>query len=86
MNYITTISLDENALIRGDNNKRERDRVITDLLENSSIAPVGTNLAGPFALTISIVSNKMLVGMQGANGNVAVDISIMPLRRLIKDY
>ncbi len=87
MNFIAKISLDENALVRGDSNKRERDRVITDLLENSSFSPVGTNLSGPFSLSISIVSNKILVRMEGACGNVAaVEVSIMPLKRMIKDY
>jgi uncharacterized protein (UPF0262 family) len=87
MNYIAKISLDENALIRGDNNKRERDSVITDLLESSSFSPVGTNLAGPFSLSISIINNKILVRMEGSCGNPAlVEISIMPLKRMIKDY
>src|SRR6185369_14209877 len=87
MNYIAKISLDENALIRGDNNKRERDRVITDLLENSSFSPVGTNLQGPFSLAVSIVNNKISVLMEGSCGNPAsIEISIMPLKRVIKDY
>lgn len=87
MNYIEKISLDENALVRGDNNKRERDLIITDLLENSNFSPVGTDMFGPYSLTISIVSNKVFVAMEGSNGtNASVEISIMPLKRVIKDY
>lgn len=87
MNYITQISLDENALMRGDHNKNERDRVITDLLENSSFSPIGTKLDGPFSIRISIVNNKILLHIEGACGNLAaVEISVMPLKRMIKDY
>lgn len=87
MNYIAKISLDENALVRGNNNKRERDLIITDLLENSNFSPVGTDLFGPYSLTISIVSNKFFIAMEGSGGNNAsVEISIMPLKRVIKDY
>lgn len=87
MNYIAKVSIDQSALVRGDHNRRERDLVITDLLENSSVIPSNSNLAGPFSLNISIVSNKILIGIEGSCGSFdAFEISIMPLRRIIKDY
>lgn len=87
MNYIAQISLDESVLIRGDNNKNERDRVITDLLENSSFLPIDSKLQGPFSLKISIISNKIIICVEGACKELhIVEISLMPLRRVIKDY
>jgi uncharacterized protein (UPF0262 family) len=87
MNYIAKISIDGNSIVRGDHNKSERDRVITDLLETSSLAPSGGNLAGPFSVDIAIAQNKILIGVAGACGNrVVEEIYLMPFRRLIKDY
>jgi len=87
MNHIAKISIDENALIRGHNNKRERDLVITDLLENSSLSPSNQNISGPFLLNISIISNKVIICIEGSCKNSdAFEISLMPMRRIIKDY
>ncbi len=87
MNYIEKISLDENALIRGENNKRDRDRIITDLLESSCLSPVASNLKGPFGLKISIVSNKIMICVEGSCGLFTdVEFSLAPLKRIIKDY
>lgn len=87
MNYIVQISLDESVLIRGDSNKKERDRVITDLLENSSLLPLDSNLEGPFSLQISIINNKVIIGVKGTCKDLkVVEISLMPLKRIIKDY
>ena len=87
MNYIAKISIDGNTIIRGDHNKRERDLVITDLLENSCLSLTSSNMVGPFSLDISIVQNKILINVEGACSNKdAVEIALMPMRRLIKDY
>jgi len=87
MNYIAKISIDDNSLVRGDHNKRERDLVITDLLENSSISLFGSTISGPFSLDISVVQNKILINVEGSCRNKdAVEVSLMPMRRMIKDY
>lgn len=87
MSHIVKISIDENALVRGDHNKVERDRVITDLLESSSLAILKSDITGPFSLTISIVNNKIIIKIEGSCGNFDnVDISVMPSRKAIRDY
>jgi uncharacterized protein (UPF0262 family) len=87
MNSIAKIEIDDNSLVRGDHNRRERDLVIRDLLENSSLSFVEDNLSGPFSLEFSIIQNKIVIRAQGASSRKClVEIALMPLRRLIKDY
>ena len=87
MNYVSEISIDVNSVVRGEHNSRERDLVITDLLEKNSIYPSGGNLSGPFSLFIAIVQNKILLTFEGSCGKKEeIEISLMPMRRIIKDY
>lgn len=88
MNYIYKLSIDENALVRGMRNKRERDLVIADLLEANTLIPHSAEeLCGPYSLNLAIVNNKILLDIEDSKGNTSlIESSIVPLRRIIKDY
>jgi uncharacterized protein (UPF0262 family) len=84
-NHIEKISIDERSLMRSEQHKHARQRVLTDLLEHNSFALM--HHEGPFTVSVEISDNKFL--MEVGDGNNLLEnilIPLTPLRKIIKDY
>ncbi len=85
---LVAVTLDENSIGRsGPDIEHERAVAIFDLLESNSFAPVGA-ARGPFKLHLSITGNRLALDIRRANDEpvMAHLLSLMPLRRIVKDY
>lgn len=84
-NKINKIMLDESSLVRGGSKKHERERIITDILEKNNFTI--NDKAGPYDLYLQILNNKLEVEIKkGEEFLDKLSISLMPLKRVIKDY
>jgi uncharacterized protein (UPF0262 family) len=85
---IASIVLDEKSVLRrAPEIEHERAVAIFDLIEDNSFAPAGGH-QGPYALTLGIVENRLVLGIGTARGE-ALDRIVLPMtsfRRLIRDY
>jgi uncharacterized protein (UPF0262 family) len=87
-NRLIAITLDENSIGRGGpEQEHERAIAIYDLVESNTFSVPGA-AGGPYALHVSLVSNKLAFDIRDASGEpvVAHILSLTPFRRVIKDY
>jgi uncharacterized protein (UPF0262 family) len=85
---LVAVTLDEKSIGRsGPDIEHERAVAIYDLLEENTFAPVGQE-GGPFALRLSITGNRLMLDIKRADGTPAMMhlMSLLPLRRIVKDY
>ncbi len=95
------INLDERSLARATADiEHERKIAIYDLLDENYFEPVGgggtgdlsagdpAGRNGPFELGLSIVERKLVfdVSIEGGETARIIHLSLMPLRKIIKDY
>ena len=83
---IAQLSLDELPTLTPEI-ARERDIAITDLLERNYFAPQGL-AGGPYHLRLGIAENRLVfdIVLKGERGQRRIGLSLMPFRRVIKDY
>ena len=82
------IDLDERSLARATADiEYERKIAIYDLLEDNCFQPIGAG-NGPFELFLSIVERRLVFEVRAVGGEKigSVHLSLMPLRKVIKDY
>ena len=67
---------------------RERDIAITDLLERNYFAPHGLVGGGPYHLRLGISEHRLVfdIALIGEGEERRIGLSLMPFRRVIKDY
>ena len=85
---IAKIDLDERSLARAPADiEYERKVAIYDLLEANYFEPLGGG-PGPFELVLSIIERRLVfdVRREGGDRLGSVHLSLMPLRKIIKDY
>ena len=85
---LVKVTLDEGSIGRSNPDvEHERAVAIYDLLEDNSFHPRG-NEGGPYELALSITSNRLVFDIKLADGApvVAHNLSLSPLRRIVKDY
>jgi len=85
---LTAISLDERTVVhRTRQIEQEREIAIYDLLEENSFTPVGS-AGGPYRLVLRIEENRLVFDIHLEDDSVhgKVMLSLMPFRRVIKDY
>ena len=85
---LVKIDLDERSLARANADiEYERKIAVYDLLEKNSFDPVG-DLEGPYELALSVVDRRLVfeVMREGGEKIGSVHLSLMPLRKTIKDY
>ncbi|MCB4771824.1 UPF0262 family protein [Ancylobacter sp. Lp-2] len=68
--------------------EHERAIAIYDLIEENSFAPLGDPHPGPYALTVSLADNRLVLDITRQDGEPVVShhLSLSPLRRVVKDY
>ena len=82
------IDLDERSLARATADiEYERKIAVYDLLEDNCFQPIGAG-NGPFELFLSIVERRLVFEVRAVGGEKigSVHLSLMPLRKVIKDY
>ncbi len=85
---IVRIDLDERSLAPATADiEYERKIAIYDLLEENLFSPIGAG-DGPFELSLSIVERRLVVAVSREGGEAigSIHLSLMPLRKVIKDY
>jgi uncharacterized protein (UPF0262 family) len=85
---LVAVTLDEASIGRsGPDIEHERAVAIYDLLEANSFDPAH-RAKGPFKLHLSITGSRLVFDIRRANDEpvVAHLLSLMPLRRVVKDY
>jgi len=85
---LASVTLDERSIGRQDGPiEHERAVAITDLLAENSFAVVGHD-GGPYALTLSIVENRLVFEIaEPERGPVIAHLlSLAPLRKIVRDY
>jgi uncharacterized protein (UPF0262 family) len=85
---LVAVTLDEESIGRANEDvEHEREVAIYDLIEQNLFAPVDHD-GGPYALHLSINSNRLVFDIRQQNGKpvVAHLFSLSPLRRIVKDY
>jgi uncharacterized protein (UPF0262 family) len=85
---LVKVTLDEGSIGRsGPDIEHERAVAIYDLLEANTFQP-RAHEGGPYALNLSITSNRLVFDIQLEDGSpvVAHHLSLGPLRRIVKDY
>ena len=85
---LVSVTLDEESIGRANEDvEHEREVAIYDLLEQNTFRPVGHD-GGPYALHLSINSNRLVFGIRLQDGTpvMAHLFSLSPLRRIVKDY
>jgi uncharacterized protein (UPF0262 family) len=85
---IIAVELDESAIIRRTREiEQERDIAIYDLLEANRFCPLRSS-GGPYRLNLHLEEGKLIFEIALENGQELdrVALSLIPFRRLIKDY
>lgn len=89
MDYrLAAIILDEASVIhRSRAIEQEREVAIYDLLEKNSFRPEGSQ-GGPYQLTLGLEENRLVMDVRLENGSNhgRFLLSLMPLRKVVKDY
>jgi len=65
--------------------EHERRVAIFDLVEKNHFAPAGA-VNGPYALKISMLDGRLVLGVSGPDYGRAHGLSLTPLKGLIRDY
>ena len=68
--------------------EHERATAIWDLVEDNSFFPCGDPGAGPYALHISLMDNRLVFDIKREAGDQVVQhhLSLTPFRKVVKDY
>jgi uncharacterized protein (UPF0262 family) len=85
---LATVTLDETSLgSSNDDVEHERRVAIYDLIENNKFRPAGHD-GGPYTLKLGISGNRLVFDIRLTDGTpvIAHMLSLMPFRRLVKDY
>ncbi len=85
---LVAVTLDEGSIRRSTPDvEHERAVAIYDLLEENGFAVEGHD-GGPYALTLSMVDNKLVFDVsEPGKGSVATHIlSLTPFRKIVRDY
>jgi uncharacterized protein (UPF0262 family) len=85
---LAAVTLDETSLSTpNDDVEHERRVAIYDLIEENQFRPAGHD-GGPYALQLGINGNRLLFDIRLTDGTpvVAHLLSLMPFRRIVKDY
>jgi uncharacterized protein (UPF0262 family) len=85
---LAAVTLDETSLsTANDDVEHERRVAIYDLIEENQFRPAGHD-GGPYALQLGINGNRLLFDIRLTDGTpvVAHLLSLMPFRRIVKDY
>jgi uncharacterized protein (UPF0262 family) len=85
---LVDVLLDESSLAPATANaEHERRIAMFDLIESNSFAVAGAD-AGPYAMTLAAADGRLVMNVRGADGAeiCAHQLSLAPMRRLIKDY
>jgi uncharacterized protein (UPF0262 family) len=67
----------------------DREQAVADLAAANHFAPlIGTDMAGPYALHLSIQEGRLIFDIRDVAGTplIAVGLALGPFRRLMKDY
>jgi uncharacterized protein (UPF0262 family) len=81
--HIASIDIDESLLVRSQQNKTERDRVVTDLLKESIFEIDDTR--PPYQIKVQIIHHKFAITID-SKPSQTLHIPLSPLKRVIKDY
>jgi uncharacterized protein (UPF0262 family) len=82
--YIEEVILDEHLLIRSEQHRNERQRIVTDLLESDFIV---AGVDGPYHVMVTIADYKFVLEVQVDGKTVAKEmVAMSPLRSTLKDY
>ena len=85
---LASVELDERTLVRRTREiEQEREIAIYDLLETNSFVPRGS-AGGPYRLVLAVQENRLVFNIKLESGDAhgRVMLSLMPFRRIIKDY
>jgi uncharacterized protein (UPF0262 family) len=85
---LASVELDERTLVRRTREiEQEREIAIYDLLEANSFVPRGS-AGGPYRLLLAVQENRLVFNIKLESGDAhgRVMLSLMPFRRIIKDY
>ncbi|HEX4042705.1 MAG TPA: UPF0262 family protein [Xanthobacteraceae bacterium] len=85
---LAAVTLDETSLgSSNDDVEHERRVAIYDLIENNKFRPAGHD-GGPYTLQLGISGNRLVfdIRLTGGTPVIAHMLSLMPFRRLVKDY
>ena len=85
---LTAITLDQKSIQHGSHHiEHEREVAIFDILDGNVFALEGRD-DGPYALTLSIQDDKLMfnVGNETSPEVFVHGLSLMPLKRIIRDY
>ncbi len=85
---LTAITLDQKSIQQGSHHiEHEREVAIFDILDGNVFALEGRD-EGPYTLALSIVDDKLMmhVGNESNPGLFVHGLSLMPLKRIIRDY
>ena len=85
---LSAITLDQSSIQHGNHHiEHEREVAIFDILDGNVFAVEGRD-DGPFTLNLSIADEKLLftVGTGAGNEALVYALSLVPFRRIIRDY
>jgi uncharacterized protein (UPF0262 family) len=85
---LAAVTLDEDSLgSASDDIEHERRVAIYDLIQENKFKPFGHD-GGPYALTLSVRGNRLVFDIRLTDGTpvIAHMLSLMPFRRIVKDY
>ena len=85
---LAAVTLDEASLgSANDDIEHERRVAIYDLIEDNKFRPIGHD-GGPYALHLGIRGNRLVFDIRLTDGTpvIAHMLSLMPFRRIVKDY
>lgn len=82
---VIALRLNSDTLIREEKNRRERHRVIMDILDENTVSIF--HVQGPYRLEVGIAANKLFFFIEGADADVhRISVPMMALRKIMKDY
>ncbi len=85
---LSAITLDEASVVKRSRAiEQEREVAIYDLLEKNSFRVDGSQ-GGPYRLTLGLEENRLIfdVSLEDGTPHAKVALSLMPLRKVVKDY
>lgn len=84
--YLGAVVIDEVSLAPATSQQEdERKIAVADLLKANQFEPQG-GLGGPYALRIGLVDNRLELDISGEGYERRHRLSLMPFRRIVRDY
>ncbi len=86
---LCSVKLDERSIGRSNPDvEHERAIAIYDLIESNRFEPVGDDGEGPYALSISLSEQRLVLAITRENGEEVIThlLSLTPLRKVVRDY